>query len=143
MITKEITLDDLLVTHKRCPKCDCYKPREDFHVHKKTKDGLRCYCRLCHFRTNQQQIVKSSKDIEWLEDKRNKRKIDWSIRKGLDSTKYGQTKAQEKYKEKNAHKIKAREILNTAVKSGRVIKLPCSVCGKKKAKVITKIILNH
>ena len=33
--------------HKRCTKCEEMKPREEFHIHRKSKDGRRSICKEC------------------------------------------------------------------------------------------------
>lgn len=38
-----------------------------------------------------------------------------------------------KWREKNPLKVAAHTIVNNAVRSGKITKLPCSVCGKEKA----------
>lgn len=43
-------------------------------------------------------------------------------------------KSDNKWNEKNPHKIKAHNFIKTAIRSGTIKKLPCSICGNLKSK---------
>ena len=70
---------------KHCSKCDQLRPLTDFSKHKKTKDGLQCYCIACFKLTSKQWYVlnkehSKSKSVTWNKankDKRSKISNNW------------------------------------------------------------------
>ena len=38
---------DLVITKKLCARCHLQKPSDDFYISKRSKDGLRSYCKSC------------------------------------------------------------------------------------------------
>jgi hypothetical protein len=86
---------------KKCPRCQKEKPLDSFHKDKTKVSGYYCYCKLC-------KKEKDAQSYSYSEQEKN-RKNEWRL----------------KFPErKNAHgKVR------TAIKSGRLVRLPCFVCG--------------
>lgn len=45
----------LTATVKYCPKCQTNKEYSEFYKNKRTKDGLRCYCKVCENQANKKR----------------------------------------------------------------------------------------
>lgn len=57
-------------TLKRCPRCDTYKERTNFHKHRQAKDGLFCWCRDCAKRAKADGYKKADKAIIFAKRKK-------------------------------------------------------------------------
>ena len=88
-------------TNKLCSKCGIDKPRNEFHQRTKSKDGYASWCKQCKH--------------NW------KRNTDAGI-------KY-KRKSKSKWSKNNREKANAHLIVCLAVKTGKLIREPCNVCG--------------
>ena len=52
IIAKEFTM-------KTCPKCKQTKPKSEFGISKRDKDGLKCYCKSCSVKATQDSVARS------------------------------------------------------------------------------------
>ena len=87
---------------KKCTKCFKEKSVDEFYKQTKHKDGLQYECKDCH----------------------RKGMDDW---RGLNKDKIsGYAK---KYNRNNPHKCRAKEAVKRAIKSGKLVRGPCIVCG--------------
>lgn len=108
------------IIKKTCSKCHEEKLHSEFYKHEATKDGLRSDCRTCKNKKNQdwrdRNPIRYNKMIKdhYL---RNKKKVSKRIRQ---------------YIKDNPKENKAREAVAYALKMGRLVKEPCSVCGCEK-----------
>lgn len=108
---------------KHCPRCDQSKPLTDYPKNKRTKDGLACYCRVCHNHytlTDYYRRHESALAARKAYKKRNRDKVRAANRR------YNQT-VRKLYPEREA----ARSAVSNAIRDGRLIPQPCRVCGKK------------
>lgn len=89
---------------KKCTVCGQAKELSEFYVRNRSKDGLESYCKGCD-----KARVKNwqSNNSDWVREK------------------------DRKYKKKYPEKVKAAEMANYAIKTGRLKKQPCEVCGEK------------
>ena len=107
---------------KTCFKCGKTKPITDFYAHKQMKDGHLNKCKECTKRDannhrNQNLDFYRKYDIE--RSKTEKRRA-LSIMVG------------KKWEAAHRDRKNAQQKLRYAVKTGKVIKHPCFVCGKEK-----------
>ena len=86
---------------KKCPSCQKEKPFDFFHKDKTRLSGYSNYCKLC-------KKEKDAKSYSYSEQEKN-RKDEWRL----------------KFPERK----NAQGKVYTAVKSGRLVRLPCFVCG--------------
>lgn len=120
---------------KVCFKCKEEKDIEEFYVHKKMKDGYLGKCKEC-----------TKKDIRnFNSENKNKVRERWRIRgrlphriaarKAYAKTEKGRkttNAAKEKWKSKNKLKMTAYSIFWAAVRSGKIKKESCEICGETK-----------
>lgn len=116
---------------KICSKCKINKPFLEYGKDKRTLSGKKSACRECdRISSNKYYSVNKQKCIE----KTNK----WRI-KNPDKYRKGAKRRDLIYKKayrakpENQSKIKARRLLNNAIRSGKVKRLPCEVCGSLKS----------
>ena len=113
---------------KTCRLCKEEKEEIDFRVSNKKTGKMRSECRDCERVLNREYHLNNSEKIsERHKNNRALRGVDYARK--LDNK---HKNKREKYKEENKEKIKAHEILNSAIKSGTVIRFPCKECGNVK-----------
>jgi len=86
---------------KKCPSCQKEKPLDSFHKDNTKVSGYNCYCKLC-------KKEKDAQSYSYSEQEKN-RKNEWRL----------------KFPERKS----AQGKVHTAIKSGRLVRLPCFVCG--------------
>lgn len=123
---------------KQCTKCKSVLPFSEFHKWKYGKDGYKSCCKKCNTkdvtsyqktpRGRQIHLRNSCKYERTEKGKRNKKRYVGSD-KGCIMVKERSRKNRERFPEK----CRARDVLNNAVKSGK-IKAPsnCIVCSKRR-----------
>lgn len=122
------------ITSKRCRGCGADKPLDEFYAHSQMSDGRLNYCKPCvkvrvgiHRETNL-DVVRAYDRKRGLTPKR-KAKVREYQRENPLPHRLANIAYIERYPQKNH----ARVTLNNAVRDGRVIKLPCEVCGDRKS----------
>ena len=99
---------------KKCFKCGQVKCLSDFYKHKQMPDGHVNKCKECN-KLDVRNNRKSKVDYYREYDKQ---------RSGRHSPEY--TK---EYRERFPNKYKAHNMVNNAIRDGRLYREPCSVCG--------------
>lgn len=105
---------------KRCSKCHELKPETEFYKDKRTKDGLKCQCKKCHCKTT---VATRDEDKH---RKSNKEYMRRAYQSDPDKVRaYWRTRA-----ENDPKKSKARSLLNSTVRNGKIQKPTCCErCG--------------
>lgn len=106
---------------KRCSKCHELKLETEFYKDKRTKDWLKCQCKKCHCKTtiatrDEDKHRRSNKEYMRRQRKNESDKVRayWRTRKETDH-----------------QKLKARSLLNSAIRSGKIQRLSCcEKCGE-------------
>jgi hypothetical protein len=93
---------------KQCSKCHQALALEKFHVNRRSKDGKTRVCKKC---------AKAR-----YQEKRNEL---LAYQKAYNA----KSRQRQKWKLENPEKVKAHNAVHRAIKSGRLIKKPCVVCG--------------
>ena len=107
---------------KRCPDCAQTKPTEEFHKNRSGPGGRESYCKICRnkrsrdFKNKNKDLI-SAGDKAWRESERGR-----ETKRAL----------QEGYRRRHPEKIRAHNILNTALRDGKISKDPCFFCGTEK-----------
>lgn len=114
-----------------CSKCRKFLPKDAFYKDKLSFAGIKSQCKICHRETT----IKTR-------DPDNARRINREYMRRARQTNPGKYRVRERLatrqRPKN-EKTKAREILNGAVVSGKIIKpTNCSQCGK-----LRKVTAHH
>jgi hypothetical protein len=117
---------------KKCFKCGKIKPLSDFYKHSQMADGHVNKCKECNkkdvrynYRTNVDYFKEYDRKRAMLPHRVKARK---EYQQTVDGKKAVQ-KAHRKYRENQPLKYIAKNMLNNAVRDGRIIKQPCQVCG--------------
>lgn len=115
---------------KTCFKCHQIKPISDFYPHKKMADGHLNKCIVCA--KNDEEMRRRSKmlDPEWREKELSRQRKKSAKARLLGTASKTSSSSKKNYIRRNPHKKKAHEIVQRAIKSGLMRRLPCEVCGK-------------
>lgn len=112
------------MTTKKCFKCLIEWPLHYFYKHSEMKDGHLNKCKKCtkndnnkHRKNNLEKIRKYDRD---------------RFQNDVNRRSYAMLSMKEQRK-KYPERYKARTAVNNAVRDGRLIKLPCCVCGNIKS----------
>ena len=100
---------------KKCRCCGEYKNHNDFSKASSNSDGLQRWCKNCHldyFRTH--RVENSIYQKRYSESVNGKIAISRKIKK---------------HRERHRDRVYARDTLNNRIKSKKIIKEPCVVCG--------------
>ncbi|QEQ94892.1 hypothetical protein pEaSNUABM56_00093 [Erwinia phage pEa_SNUABM_56] len=101
----------------KCNKCGEDKPETDYYPRNKV-------CKECY----KKRVLAYQKN-EGLEGKRVRCRRYANSEKGLVLSRV----RVKRYSEKHPKKRRAKDALNYAVRSGKIKKMPCEICGEKKA----------
>lgn len=105
--------------HKRCFRCNLVLPIGEFYTHPMMADGRLNKCKECtkgEVRSNRRARIEHYRSYDRQRFKTPTRKTQLASR-------------QRTYRVANPEKTAARAAVNRAVRSGRLTKKPCEVCG--------------
>lgn len=148
------SIDYFDIDVKRCPKCDTMKPFEGFYRNKSAKDGRSSLCKECtrsavhKYRASDKGKAKEAEYFSSDKFKETQRRFLKSDKgkacrkRYTGSEKYLELLRTEPYREMNRRgqeryrateagqiKNKARTKVRLALRSGKLERLPCDVCG--------------
>lgn len=121
-------------TTKRCYSCKQVKPLAEFNRHRAEKDGFRGQCRDCqkaYYLANRERFGRwqaEQRRADPAKDANRKRKWNAANRDRLLSY-YRQYR--QKHSKNASYKLRkaARSAVYRAVRSGKIVKTPCEMCG--------------
>lgn len=119
---------------KRCFKCLCEKPIDDFYKHGRMKDGRLSKCKECTKRDVNKHRQENLEKIRAYDKMRGSMPHRVAARKEYAQTAEGKAshaRSLRNMRDKYPNKYKARNLLGNAVRDGRLKKQPCMVCGEK------------
>ena len=133
------SLSDLaLTTMKKCFKCGIVKPLNKFYRHSGMIDGYLNKCKECtkkdvkkHYRTNKQHYKEYERERNQKPERkkyRAKKNKAWRLGHPERSA-----EIKKNWMENNDLKRKAHNAVSNAVRNGKLIKMPCQVCGNPKS----------
>lgn len=119
---------------KTCFKCGITKPFDQFYAHPQMKDGYLNKCKSCaKIDSANRHHTKKSGDPNWYESelerqrlKSKKMRLDGRHSKPSPESRRG-------YSQRFPSKRKAVTLVNNSLRDGKIKRLPCEVCGDKKA----------
>lgn len=118
---------------KTCFKCLRSLPLSEFYAHPEMADGHLNKCKTCTKNDTVMRVDKMSKDPAWVEKEMERQRIKQARARagGTACVLKGEAKhaVQERHKNKYPQKYEARKQATSAVKTGRIIRKPCEVCG--------------
>ena len=108
---------------KKCFRCLSEKDAAEFYKHPSTADGFLGKCKRC-----------TNEDVSKNRNARRQQYKNYERRRfSTPERKAKVAEYQRAHRMRHPEKYTARNILNNAVRDGRVIKYPCEVCGDAKS----------
>lgn len=126
-----------MANEKKCTQCGVIKPFSEFYRRKDSNQTHRSQCKQCtavscakYQKTEKGRQVNKNATSKYRKTFYGKRKIDeyYKSELGIEALRKKRKKLKQNYPEK----IKARDAVNNAIKSGALVKLPCKICGSTK-----------
>lgn len=108
---------------KKCNKCEKTKSVDSFYVHREMKDGRLSFCKGCvKKRVSKYASTEQGKAVAraWYKTPKGKAKL---------------KRHTKKFRRLNPEKGKAHSKASYALKTGKLIKKPCRICGEKKSEM--------
>lgn len=138
---------------KQCFKCNQIKPLGMFYKHPQMLDGHVNKCKECNKRdVKQNRAAKLDyyQEFDRLRSQKPERKARQAInyqrlriekpeqyaaygKKWLSTNKEKRAKVLQDYRNRYPEKYKAHCAVNNAIRDGKLLKMPCSVCGNEKS----------
>ena len=127
---------------KKCFKCGKKKPLLEFYKHKKMKDGHLNKCKSCSKEDSSAHRESNIESIRAYDRKRGQTLARKEARKAYQARmkqdfpeewRKSRYEACKRNREKNHEKYIANSRLRYAVKTGKIKKKPCEICGEKKS----------
>lgn len=116
---------------KTCFKCGSSKPIGEFYRHSEMADGHLNKCKECAKRDSSDREKRLRRNVAWVEKELNRTRI-----KSARARERGKGSSPEYMREKcrlwaakYPHKVKAQAAVCTAIRNGKLKRLPCQVCG--------------
>jgi len=106
---------------KKCSKCSTTQPLEDFYKHSQKRSGYSEKCKECAKKDARENYAKNREYYSAYEKKRQQNPI----------RRQKKLEYQRVMRAKHPYKDKARHAVSNALRDGRLIRLPCEVCGEK------------
>lgn len=140
---------------KTCTKCGADKPTSEFYRRRDQKDGLATRCISCSkeyahsHRAENLELVRSQEkscrnnpeaklrmkeyNKKYREENKARLSEQTKARLALPHVREAFARNAANTKARHPERVKARQVLNKAVRNGKVEKLPCMVCGADKS----------
>ena len=119
---------------KLCFKCGVSKPITEFYKHSGMADGRVNKCKECNKKDVRENYRANIDHYKQYEQTRLKAPHRVAAREQYSKTKQGiiaGNNAKKRYTERNPEKKAASTTLCNAVRCGKIIKMPCEVCGSE------------
>ena len=115
---------------KTCFKCNLNKPLVDFYKHSAMADGHLNKCKKCTTKDSEERRKLKSQDINWIlsERKRHREKSKKYREAGVVRN---TTSGKNEWVIRNPEKRKAHQAVHSALRSGKIHRHPCCICGNK------------
>jgi len=117
---------------KACFKCGLIKPLSEFYAHPRMADGHLNKCKVCTRKDTAHRVELLSKtDIGWVEAelKRHREKSAIARLLGRKPDKLITARGKIAWQQRNKHKRTAHGMVRRAIKTGRLTRQPCEMCG--------------
>lgn len=118
---------------KRCFKCQQMKPIDEFYKHSQMGDGRLNKCKECTKKDVGKNRQENLERIRAYDKLRGSMPHRVAARKEYAKTEAGKiahSRALKKQKITSPKKTKARNAVSNALRDGRLVRLPCLVCGE-------------
>ncbi len=116
-------MDDAITSSKMCFKCGQTKARTEFYRHPRMRDGLLGKCKQCA--TSDSNAYRLASLDKVREYDRQRSKLPERIRLSAQIS--------ARWRKADARRSRCHNAVTRAVRSGRLLRQPCSVCGSPKS----------
>lgn len=125
---------------KVCKRCRQERPLGEFYKHKGTRDGRLSFCKECKRAEQRRRYDENMQDPEWVAKERERTR-ERNLRLGYwekykrNRTREQQDKVNEhryRFRRRNPDKARAHNRVSKALRTGKLQKKPCDVCGATK-----------
>jgi hypothetical protein len=114
---------------KTCSGCGKAKEVSEFYVNKAAEDGLTYRCRVClmEYQKSRRERLNASRPEGW----KNKTKDMVEYMKAWKAANPGyMTQKKKEWYEKNRERLKVRDAVKYALRTGKLVRQPCAECGE-------------
>jgi hypothetical protein len=124
----------LAMDQKTCIKCNVNKPYSEFYKHNMMADGHLNKCKDCTKRDVREREKKLSNDPDWVNKELERQRIKSARARFLFKAvnKDKKKKYISSWIKKNQEKKKAHAKVSNAIKTGKLTRKPCEICGEMK-----------
>lgn len=116
-------------TEKTCPDCNRSLPLSAFGRSSREPSGLHCYCRECSGRRNAEYRISNAEKLRAYRTTEAHREAERARRRDNPAYLAANREHQRRYGKQHPQKRRAHFMVNEHVRSGRLKKQPCEVCG--------------
>lgn len=114
---------------KTCFKCHKEKERSEFYSHRMMGDGLLGKCKECTKADSARRIERKKQDPVWRAQERARCREKSKKERILGKIKPIKQETRQKWDAANREKKHAHRLMFRAIRSGKLVRLPCEVCG--------------
>lgn len=117
---------------KNCIKCELPKPLSEFYRHSEMSDGHLNKCKVCCKKDSNSHRVTNLESVKAYDRERGRTATHKKRVSDYYQTEKGKLisfAAKKRWQEKNKEKRKAHTKVQTALRNGSLVKLPCEKCG--------------
>ena len=114
---------------KECSACGKRKEESEFCVNKATSDGLTYRCRVClgEYQKARRERLNASRPPDW---KKKTEDMAAYMKAWKEAHPGYMTKAKADWLKRNKDRQRVRDAVRYALKTGKLVKTACQVCGK-------------
>lgn len=121
---------------KQCSRCRSVKSIDEFHRDSRKTDGRLCHCKACAaglYQKNRDRIRAKQNSHYYATRDDRKDHVVKKDRQYRIANKERLNAQKAEYARLNRPKIEAGNAVQSAIACGRMVKMPCEICGKEKA----------
>ena len=116
---------------KTCFKCHAQKPLSEFYRHPQMGDGHLGKCKDCTKRDTANRHAFLSKNPDWVDKELARHRVKSAKYRLLGGASKSSKESRDKWYKNNKQKKLAHGVIQRAIQSGLMSRLPCEVCGAK------------
>lgn len=116
---------------KECFKCKRRLPLEDYYKHPQMGDGHLNKCKDCTKADSEKRRKRKEQDLNWVLSERNRHREKAKKQRLQGKSKPKTKETYTKWDSQNKEKKRAHCIVYRALRSGKINRHPCCICGSK------------